>query len=1598
LPETLKTPWYYTSWDWGCYDSQESIAQAYINGRIGGRVCDSQYVGNDPDYSVDPLAGRRVDVPDCAPRDSYSIPSQNAIPFIRQFASFHFQTQIVPSGSTCPGGGWVPESRGMDRESFEYCPRGYGIKANNSSSGQFFCQLQSPIEDSGELCAGNPISIGTGNKHQVEIDYSDTRKGYLRLERHYNNYVRGGNPGLFGVNWTSTFERKISYHGSMPDFVTVRRENGLDYQYIKQVDGSWQSNTASRETLIETDSGWTYASTDDETETYDVAGQLQSIRYVDGTLLDFIYSSTGLLEEVLSNSGETLTYYENPGDADNLIDSVTVNTGTGSNGRVWRYTYDSNSNLEFVITPDGTPVTDADNPIRQYYYENTIYKHALTGIRDERNIRYATFEYSDAQNTKGNATKSFHGSSEDPVDTVSVNYHGDSYADDGLSQRTVTNSKGEETVYKTIHINGKALPVSISGPGCSTCSNAGVTTFTYHPGGTNLFQKTDENITTEYGDYDSKGNPGYKIEARGTAEEIRTDYTYDRRYFSKVLKVNEPSVFPGASKVTTYAYDDYGNRTSEMIAGFTPAGVPVSRSTSWQYNGPLHQLSLVDGPRADVDDMTIYRYYLDDAVEGSNRARLREIENATGILIRSNILYTETGKVLSESRTNGLQISYVYYPGSDRLETMMRSGPSGGQVTRWGYLATGEVEQITTGDGTTNAVTMTFGYDAARRLVKISDGHGNHIDYLLDGEGNRTGENVYDSAGVLRKALSRTFDAYNLPDIRNQENEQVDTDYAADGLLHKKTDGEGGITTYSYDALRRLLQRTQDVDGLNARTSYSHDVAGQLISVTDPVGGITTYTYDDLGNLLETVSPDTGEIRYSYDEAGNQITKMDAKGQSFSYTYDSLDRLTLLDAPGITDDIVYDYDSCTNGVGSLCNITLDARIVSYSYDAFGNTTASQTMAYVYDAANRIRTLTYPSGSVVNYSFDMSGQINRVVLTSNGMDTVLAEQITYQPFGGIELLRYGNGTLLTQQVDTAYRFTGQSIPGSLDLAYSQYDGNGNLLMQVDGTSGSSDYSYDVLDRLDTATGPFGSKDYDYDLNGNRLALSDGTVTLYDYVPQSNRLATENDWQYALDGNGNTLSRLDAGGAGRLYTYNGHNRLLTAVSRSLTPVKGKNKPPRVVDTLLGTYSYNGLGQRVSKDVNGTVSQFIYDTGGKLMAEKDEAGMVTRDYVYLKDQLLAVLDYSMEENSGGEEVVVDNSLPPAGWISKTSKKDYGADYLYSSGDSGSSIRWTPVLEAGDYEVYAWYVRNRKNSDSVPYTIMHDSQSDLVSVNQTTGGSNWQLLGTYSFSGASDEYVEVSDSGGGTAADAVKFVQISGSAGADTTTISYVHNDYLGTPKTMTDGTGSVVWRATHDPCGKADSEMSSSQSLNIRFPGQYYDQETQLHYNYYRYYDPDTGRYITSDPIGLAGGLNSFGYVDASPTNAIDPSGLIKLYGSWCGPNWTGGFRKTYSGLDVVERQVALAPIDTLDQCCKTHDVTYASCREKFPCDPGQRSQCFQEADRRLSSCSAGTSGGSRQLILMVVNSANGGDPNKAIEEFMRDSIPGGGGNVGNCSCQN
>jgi RHS repeat-associated protein len=100
---------------------------------------------------------------------------------------------------------------------------------------------------------------------------------------------------------------------------------------------------------------------------------------------------------------------------------------------------------------------------------------------------------------------------------------------------------------------------------------------------------------------------------------------------------------------------------------------------------------------------------------------------------------------------------------------------------------------------------------------------------------------------------------------------------------------------------------------------------------------------------------------------------------------------------------------------------------------------------------------------------------------------------------------------------------------------------------------------------------------------------------------------------------------------------------------------------------------------------------------------------------------------------------------------------------------------------------------------------------------------------------------------------------------------NDRLGIPEILTDATGTVAWEAWYEPFGEVHIHPSSSVVNNIRLPGQYYDSETGLHYNYFRYYDPRTGRYVTPDPIGQAGGINSYTYSRNIPTSLTDPYGL-------------------------------------------------------------------------------------------------------------------------------
>jgi RHS repeat-associated protein len=113
--------------------------------------------------------------------------------------------------------------------------------------------------------------------------------------------------------------------------------------------------------------------------------------------------------------------------------------------------------------------------------------------------------------------------------------------------------------------------------------------------------------------------------------------------------------------------------------------------------------------------------------------------------------------------------------------------------------------------------------------------------------------------------------------------------------------------------------------------------------------------------------------------------------------------------------------------------------------------------------------------------------------------------------------------------------------------------------------------------------------------------------------------------------------------------------------------------------------------------------------------------------------------------------------------------------------------------------------------------------------------------------------------------------------TSYHYLHTDHLGTPILATDKTGQTTWKGISEAFGQTRVDNASSITMNLRFPGQYWDSETQTHYNFHRDYRPNTGRYLQSDPIGIKGGVNSYTYVEATPSRGIDPNGLVTWSGT-------------------------------------------------------------------------------------------------------------------------
>jgi YD repeat-containing protein len=451
-------------------------------------------------------------------------------------------------------------------------------------------------------------------------------------------------------------------------------------------------------------------------------------------------------------------------------------------GRSLNFTYDASSRLATMTNPAGvvyaftyspednnnlTAVTYPDGKVNTFHYENPTFPHALTGITNENGNRYATWTYDEA----GKAISSEHAGGVEKF-TLVYNTNGPFYAPNPIST-VVTDPRGSKRTYNFTNILGVVKSTGQSQPSGSGCS-ASAAAFTYDVNG-NVSSRNDFDEHRSTYQYDLNRNLETSrtegLTATGlTTDATRTITTTWHPTWRLPLVISE---YTGATptgtpvKKTTQVYDAKGNLTS--ITETDPVR-RLNRTTAitYTYSADLPGLVLtkvVNGPRADVNDMTTYSYYPHDAVCADSsaapidpanpvpnfgcRGQLQSVKNALNQTTTYN-RYNHHGQVEQLTDANGLMTQHTY-----DLRQRLTSRKVGNETTTLSYDNAGQIIQLQMPDSSV----LNYTYDAAHRLTQVQDTLGNKVVYTLDTEGNRTQEDTKDPKGNLAKTLTRSYDA-----------------------------------------------------------------------------------------------------------------------------------------------------------------------------------------------------------------------------------------------------------------------------------------------------------------------------------------------------------------------------------------------------------------------------------------------------------------------------------------------------------------------------------------------------------------------------------------------------------------------------------------------------------------------------------------------------------------------------------------------------------------------------------------------------------------------------------------------------------------------
>ncbi|SDX73249.1 RHS repeat-associated core domain-containing protein [Amycolatopsis xylanica] len=815
-----------------------------------------------------------------------------------------------------------------------------------------------------------------------------------------------------------------------------------------------------------------------------------------------------------------------------------------------------------------------------------------------------------------------------------------------------------------------------------------------------------------------------------------------------------------------------------------------------------------------------------------------------------------------------------------------------------------------------------FDYDDAGRIVRWVDRNGRWYRYLYDGEGRcvaNEGEGGFLSGTFTYDQRSRVtgfVDSLgNRSTFHCNERNQIVKEIAPDGE----------IVLREWDRYDRLLSRT---DELGRTTRFRYDDDGRVVELIHPDGSSKSISYGDLGLPVTVIDPDGATWRQEYDERGNLVLVEDPLGATTRYRYDDHGGVVeIIDALGHV--LVLEADS----LGLTSSVT-DAHgaITRYHRDQFGRPTlivdaVGGETRFVWTVEGNLASRVLPGGEVEHWRYDGEGNRtehidalgNRTVSEFTFFDLVRAETRADGSRLDFEYDANLNLTAVTNAAGQVWRYrydaTGRRVEEiDFDGRRTTYahDAAGQLIEVVNGAGDVAEFDYDGMGNLIARRSREGVSTFVFDRAGRMVGASNADAVVEFERDALGRIRAEvvngRRLESAYDLLGRRTHRRTPSGVDAEWVYEGQLRPSALRTAGRTFTFGYDLAGRETERLLDTGTIVAQGWDSNHRL---VSQTVSTVRGQFPESGARAKVLqSRRYHYRQDGFVRSVD---DQNRGRR----DYSLDLIGRVTAVRGADWAEQYAYDAMGNVTGGSWPGhdtaaqgpreyrgnLLERAGatllrHDAQGRLVqRSKKRLSAKPATWHYDwdSEDRLVGV-VTPDGARWKyvydplgrrmaklLLGEDDVVAGRVDFVwdggvlaEQIDSAGRTTAwewgtDGLRpLAQIELTQDEADRRFYSIITDLIGSPAEMVDVSGNLVWEAHTTLWGQMVAGLAAGPTTALRFPGQYYDEESGLCYNYFRHYDPETGRYISTDPLGLAAGPNPRSYVD-NPMHWIDPFGL-------------------------------------------------------------------------------------------------------------------------------